>query len=184
MGRNNYFLFLIIFISEIGFCQNKSIKKIELSDTVLVKTIKNYIVKTKQNYDKFNEFGYIELKTIYFNRDSKKSKVKIKYQIKDQYFRPNLKKQMIPSYYCYIEDKVVLVYDILSKYYLKINYSKKKQRQLNRLIKPFFKKPTQLKVKDRKGNIIINDKEFVEEEFNIHGGIILSIFNDMKFKIE
>jgi hypothetical protein len=184
MRRYKYFLLFSLFTFQISFCQNKLIEKIQLSETILVKAIKNYIIKTKQNYDKFNTQGYIEVRTIYFNKEATTNKLKIKHLIKDQYYRPDGKKQIIPNYYCYIEGKLVLFYDVSLKMYLKLTYSKKKQRKLNRIIKPFLKKPIHLKIKDKSGNIIVNDKEFIDGEFNIHGGITLSIFNNKKFKIE
>ncbi len=182
--KKKYFLLFILFTFQVSFSQSGRIEKIQLSDTILVKTIKDYIIKKKQNYDKFNKLGYIEVEMLYFNRKAINNKLKLKYNIVDQYYRPDGKKQKTPRYYCYIESKLVLLYDISSQFYLKSTYSKKNQRKLNRLIKPFFEKPIHIKIKDKNGEIIINDKNFVDESYNIHGGITLSIFNNGKFEIE
>ena len=176
------FLLLTVLIFKVSFCQKQSIEKIQLSDTILVNTIKDYIIKRKQNYDKFKKLGYIDLEMLYFNKQTRKDQLEFKFTIVDEYYRP--RKNRFPRYYCYIEDKLILMYDVLSHSFLEPMHSKKNQRKLIRIMKPFFEKSIHLKVKDNDGNIIINDKNFVDEQYNIHGGITLSIFDNGKFTIE
>lgn len=179
-----YYLYIILFAAQFNYGQNQKIEKIQLSDSILVKNVKNFILKIKEDNIKFKDIGYIEIKTIYYNREAKKNELLLKYQIKDQYYRPNSKKQYLPKYYCYVENKLVLLYDISFQIYSKKKYSKKNQKRINKIVKPFLKKPIHLKIKDNNDNIVINDKKFIDEEYNIHGGIILSIFNNGKFEVE
>ena len=171
-------ILFFVFISQTGFSQNEKIEKFSLLDTLLVSTIKDYIVKRKQEYAEFNKFGYIEVRLLYFKINDK-----LKFGINDQYYRPNKKHQRLPKYYCYIEDKLVLFYNS-SQIYLPSMYSKKNQRKIDRISRPYLNKRIHLKARDKNGKIIINDRNFRDESFNIHGGIILSIFNNGTFEIK
>lgn len=178
------FLYIFLLIYQLNYSQCNSIQEIKLSDEILVETINKFIVERETKNPEFLNLGYIEVKLIYYNRDAIGNDFNIKYQIKDQYFKPNSKKDILPKYYLYLKDKLVLIYNLTEEKLTMLNYKWKYQKKLDRIIKPFLKKPVHIKAKDKDGNVIINDKKFIDEKFNIHSGIVLSIRNDNSFIIE
>lgn len=121
---------------------------------------------------------------MYFNIEAINNELKYKYRIKDQYFMPEIKKNQLPKKYCYINDKLVLIYNSSFRTNLKYVDINKMQKKLKKIIKPYMKKPIHIKFKDKEGNIIIDDKNFYDEKINLHGGINLSIYNNNKVEIE
>lgn len=180
--RNLLCILLLVLIQQ-AFSQDFSLDKIELKDTILEKTIKNFIEDRKTKNVEFVTKGYVEVRLIYLNRGTLKEELRYKYSIVDQYFRPKGKYSTIPTYYCYINEKLVLFYDSWSDSYKKPKYKKKTMRKLVKLLKPYFDKPKHIKVRDSTGKVIINDKDFVEEGYNLHGGIELWVYADGKTKI-
>lgn len=174
---------IFLFVFQIYFGQSNKIQEINLSNEVLVQNLKKFIADTRLKNLEFNNIGYIEVKLFFFNSDAKENDIKIKYRIKDQYFKPDYKKDILPSYYCYLEGKLILLYDLTKGMFLRPNYEKKYQKRLNKIIKPYLKEPVHIKAKDKQGNTIIDDKNFIEETLNIHGGIILSIKNNNEFEV-
>ena len=163
--------------------QNFSLDEIKLKDTILENTIKNFIVDTKAVNSEFISKGYVEVKLMYFNSESLNEDSMYKYSIKDQYYRPKGKNSPFPAYYFYIENKLVLVYDVWSQIYGKPKYKKRAKRKLAKLVKPYFDKPMHIKVRERLGKVVINDKDFVHESYNVHGGITLWVSTDGTSKI-
>ncbi|MBC3845212.1 hypothetical protein H8K90_02365 [Winogradskyella echinorum] len=175
---------LLIIMMQQAFSQNFSIDKIELQDTILITQIKKFISSTKKKKSVFENRGYVELRYKYVNKQTKGDELRYKISIKDQYYRPEIDRMICPRYYCYIEGKLVLIYDLWSDMLEQPKYKKRIKRKLKKLMKPYLDKPKHIKVRDSTGEIIINDKDFVPESFNIHGGITLSIFGNGEFKIE
>lgn len=180
---------LIIFILFISFSiesQNYSLGKIELKDTILTSQIKKFIIDNKENKEIFKTRGYIELRCKYVNKQTKsRSDLVYKYAIKDQYYIPKLDRIVSPQYYCYIEGKLILIYGLWSDLTIEVpKYKKRLKRKLRRLLKPYFDKPTHIKARDSTGKVVINDKNFIPEMHNLHGGITLSIFGNGEFKVE
>jgi hypothetical protein len=171
------FLCILIFIIQIANSQNVNIEKLELSNELFINSINNFVKKRKKESPKFKNLGYVEVRLLYVNNEAINDELKYKFIIVDQYYRPNRLKQNLPKYYFYIEDKLVLLYNELEIYNTSSN-SKKHQRKIDRLIKPYLNEPTHLKVKNEDGKIIINDRNFRDESFNIHGGIKLYINAD------
>lgn len=178
------FGYMLLFSFIIGYGQNDKIEKTQIFDTVLVKNIEKYITETKSKSNEFNEIGYIEIKLMYYNAEAINDDLKYKYRIKEQYFMPEIEKMQLPEKYCYINNKLILIYNNSFRTDFKHINVKKMQRKLRKIVKPYLKKPIHIKVKDNEGNTIIDDKNFYDEKVNIHGGIILSIYNNNKVEIE
>ena len=182
----NYIFILIFHFSISGFSQSHKIDKIEISDTILSKTISDFIFKKKKSYPEFEEKGYIEVELRYFNDKAINNELHFEYKIKDQYYRKRMttSPKLFPIFYCYINRKLILFYDGALANYFEYDFTKKSKRKLIKKMKPFLGKPHHIIAKDENGNIIVNDKNFVDESFNIHGGITLSIYRNGRIKIE
>lgn len=180
------YLFLNIFllVFQLHYSQCNFLHETKLSDSTLLQTLDKYIEDTKSKNPEFQNLGYIEVNLIYYNKTAINDDISIRYRISDQYFKPNYTIGAFVNYYCYIKGKLVLIYNRTNKNFLKSKCQKRHQKKLDKIVKPYLKKPIHVKAKDKEGNVIINDKNFIDEKFNIHGGIILSIRNNGKFKIE
>lgn len=176
---------LILFLPLPILSQNFSIDKISIQDTILINQVKEFIINTKKKKSVFENRGYVELRYQYVNTQTKGNELRYKISIQDQYYRPELDRMICPRYYCYIDQKLVLIYGLwLGNNLEQPKYKKKVKRKLKKLLKPYFDKPEHIKVRDSTGKVVINDKDFVPESFNLHGGISLSIFGNGEFKIE
>lgn len=174
-------ILLVLFVSSFTiYSQSNKIIKLELQDSILKKTIADFIVSQKEVYPKFEKEGYIQLRQTYFNKYARQDSLKFQYDISDQYYRPT---NNLPGFYTYIEGKLVLIFD---NSLTSINFlnSKKRQRKINRLVKPYLSKTIHLKIKDDSGKVIINDKHFRDESITIHGGVTLSIYENGKVIIK
>ena len=178
------FLSIILLIFQFNYSQNNSIKRAKLSNEILIKTINNFIEDVETKNPEFKKIGYIEIKIIYYDRNALGKNFNIKYQIKDQYFKPNLKNDILPKYYLYLKNKLILIYNLVEEKAIMLNYKKSYLKKLNKIIKPYLKKTEHIKAKDKLGNIIIDDNNFIDEKFNLHSGIILSIRNNNSYTIE
>jgi len=179
----NVLCILLLVFAQHAFSQNFSLDEIKLKDTILITQLEKFISDKKKESNLFKKRGYIELKYLHVNKHAKKNDIKYKFSIQDQYFIPKIEKITGPSYYCYMEGKLVLIYDLWLEITEKPKYKKRINRKLKKLLKPFFDKPEHIKVKDSTGKIIINDKDFILQRYNLHGGITLSIFQDGSFKV-
>ena len=173
-----YACFFFFFKIEIVQSQNIKIQEIKLEDTHLKKTITNFIENRKKEFNKFETYGYITVSLDFYNKNAKKEELSYVYSIKDQYV--SLKKEnsfFIPLQYTYIKGKIVLLYN---KSILKnntIKFSKNSKNKFIRKVNKFLKKKEHLIVYNSKGEKVIDDKDFISnEEYNIHGGIVLKIF--------
>ncbi len=180
--KNVLSVLLLVFVQLI-YSQNFSIDKISLQDAILATQIKKFIGDIKKEKSIFDSRGYIELKYKYVNKQTKGEELRYKISIKDQYFRPDLDRSICPRYYCYIEEKLILIYGLWSDILKQSEYKKKVKRKFKKLLRPFFDEPEHIKVRDSTGEIVINDRDFVPEMYNIHGGIVLSVFGNGEFKI-
>ena len=174
----------VLFFFLLGFMQinsqNNNLIKLELKDSILKKTIADYIILKKNDSSEFKRIGYIALRQIYLNEEAINNDLKSKFDITDQYYRPT---NDLPSFYTYIEDRLVLIYDhsVISK---NTPYSKKKQRKINRLVKPYLNKTIRLKIRDDNGKLIVKDRHFRDEVITLHGDILLSIYENGKVIID
>lgn len=98
---------VILFLS-ISIYSQKNIIKLELKDSILKKTIADYIISTKNAKPEFKRIGYILLDIVYLNDVAINGSLKLKYFIQEQYYRPT---NNLPSFYTYIEDKLVFIYE-------------------------------------------------------------------------
>ena len=170
----NKIIAIFVLLSLTTFSQNK-ILKLELKDSILKNTISNFIISIKKKNIDFERFGYISLRQIYFNEEATNNDLRYKYFISNQNYRPI---NNLPSFYTYVNNKLVLIYQnsLITE---NTPYSRKKQRKIDRLVKPFLNKIIHLKIRDEKGKLIINDKYFRDESINV-GGIFLSIYANGK----
>ncbi|WP_438973552.1 hypothetical protein [Polaribacter sp.] len=162
------------------YSQGNKIIKLKLKDSILKKTITDYIISKENDSSEFKRIGYIALRQIYLNEEAINNDLKSKFDITDQYYRPT---NDLPSFYTYIEERLVLIYDhsVISK---NTPYSKKKQRKINRLVKPYLNKTIRLKIRDDNGKLIVKDRHFRDEKITLHGGILLSIYENGKVIID
>ncbi|RAV27385.1 hypothetical protein [Sinomicrobium soli] len=174
-----------VFFCLSSYSQTIDIKEINVGDSILKEQIKAYIVDTKKRNTLFSQRGYIEVRLLYSNNEAIKDQLKISYKIKDQYYNVHVRRPSeFPIFYGYISDKLVLFYDLIPGLISTSDISKRSRRRLSKRIKPYLKEREHIIAKDSEGNVIINDRDFVDETYNIHGGIILKIYNDGKWEVE
>jgi len=172
----------LLFISSMAFAQKVDIQRIQLEDSTLIQGIKTFIANTIISKPIFNNEGYIEVRMIFIDEKRKYKKLKSQYKIKDQY--ASLKSSSIyPSYYTYINDKLVLFYSSLDFLKNNLHFSNRSKNRLLKKISPYLTKNEHIIAKDENGNIIIDDKNFRDEKYNIHGGSLLNIYNNGDFEI-
>lgn len=177
-----YKLFFLLLFTQPLLCQNWKIEKIEISDTILYNTLKDYIKTKKKENPKFLNKGYVDVSVEYRDRGGSKDKVKIEYYLIDQYYFPR-KLGNLPRFYCYIDEKLIFIKDHHEEF-VKYKSIKKALRKINRLVDPYLNKRIHLKARDENGKVFINDKYFRDETFTIHGGITLSIYNNGKYEVK
>jgi hypothetical protein len=171
-------LFALLYANSL-FCQKSNIDFIELTNSALKVEIKNYVQRQKKAYPKFDSLGYIVLSLKYYNSNSIGKELKYSYNIKDQYVSLEKKTSVFPPLYTYISDKLILLYIINPYVNGNISFKNNSKRKLTRKINKCLGKSEHLVVRDKHGEIIINDKDFrKDEEYNLHGGISISIYAD------
>ena len=174
-----------VFFCLSSYSQTIDIKEINVGDSIPKEQIKAYIVDTKKRNTLFSKRGYMEVRLLYSNNEAIKDQLKISYKIKDQYYNIHVRRPSeFPIFYGYISDKLVLFYDLMPGLICASDISKRSRRRLSKRIKPYLKEREHIIAKDSEGNVIINDRDFVDETYNIHGGIILKIYNDGKWEVE
>ena len=171
--------YVILFLS-ISIYSQKNIIKLELKDSILKKTIADYIILKKNDSSEFKRIGYILLDIVYLNDVAMNGSLKLKYYIQEQYYRPT---NNLPSFYTYIEDKLVFIYDnsIFSRNTLN---TKKKQRKINRLVRPYLNKTTHLRIRNDSGKLIVNDRHLRDEMVVTGGGLTLFVYEDGKVVVK
>lgn len=166
----------------------QELKEIEINSQVLKKVAKEFIVNTKKENKRFNDYGYVEITLVFYDAKAISNK-KISYIIKDQYYNlGNLhsSSKKIPDYYTYIEGKITFIFidDLLNEFWKKPINVKKEKRKISKLLKPFLSKSEHLIVRDKKGKKVIDDRNFrPDESYNIHGGITLNIYANDEYEI-
>ncbi len=180
----NVLCILLLVLMQQTFSQDFSLTEIKLNDTILVSQIEKFIKDKKEESNLFKKRGYISLRYWYENKQSKKNELRAKFAIQDQYFIPNIDRSLCPSYYCYIEGKLILVYNSWLDIAEQPKYRKKLKRKLRKLLKPYFDKPKHLKARNNSGELVINDRNYVPESYNLHGGITLSIYFNGEFNVK
>ena len=84
------------------YSQGNKIIKLKLKDSILKKTITDYIISKENDSSEFKRIGYIALRQIYLNEEAINNDLKSKFDITDQYYRPT---NDLPSFYTYIEER-------------------------------------------------------------------------------
>ena len=174
------FLFVYFFFINNSFCQKNDPYLVKIKDSILIKNIIKYSNYTKKINSDLKEKGYISLEEIYKNTKALNKEIKFKYHYSRQYYRP---KNKLPCYYSFINENLILIFDESLRCNSN-NISRKKQKKVDKIIKPYLSKPIHLKLKDENGNYIFNDKNFRDETIILHGGRILIIYGDNSFEIK
>jgi DNA integrity scanning protein DisA with diadenylate cyclase activity len=179
-----YIILFLILNTSLSFAQNSDIKKITISDTLLYKTVKNFIANRKNESAKFKKFGYINLTLKYYNSQANSIDLMSSYSIVDQYFSLDSGYLKYPKYYTYIENRLILIYDYWSAIFDEKAVSKRDKKKLGKKINKTLDKTEHIVAKDKTGKVVIDDKNFrSEESINIHGGITLNIYKNKKTEI-
>lgn len=167
---------LFCFKTDNLFSQKEQIKHLSISNSSFVKEVENYIKFRKKEYPKLDSLGYISISLKYYNVNAQGNDIKYSYDIRDQYVSLNNKENNYPRYYTYISNKLVLIYLTNTEFNKNIKYSNRSKKRIIKKVNKSIGKSTHLIIRNEKGKVIINDKNFRgNEEFNIHGGITLSI---------
>lgn len=178
------YLILFLFIitnNQISIGQKLSIENVELENVGLIEVISNFITNQEKQSNKFATQGYLELRLISFNNYPNKNNLKESYTLVDQYYSYNKESNNIPRYYTYLKNRLILIYTFEDL--LKLEFTDKSKRALFKKINKSLGKKEKLKIYDKKGKLIINDKNFYpDESFNIHGGITIDISNNGAIK--
>ncbi|MCK7590502.1 hypothetical protein M0G43_07960 [Subsaxibacter sp. CAU 1640] len=172
-------IFLIAFLCVLSCnAQNFKIQEIDLSETTLHNGIEEFIQKTKVENEKFSRYGYVEIRLLSF--DSSNPDTKSKYRIKEQFV--GLKSShTFPSLYAYVSNKLVLIYsDVIN-----VNHqiSEKDKKMLIKKIEQFLSPKEHVVAKDANGKVVIDDSNFRDEVYNIHGGMILEVLSDGGYRL-
>lgn len=176
-------LFLCLFLY-FSYSQDNKIQKLTLSDSLVYNTVENFIKERKKVYPKFNTYGYIILRLVSYDENYSAEKPLVVYKIIDQYYSLDSGLQPYPNNYTYISDKLVLIYDNWSKLMDDSSVSKRCKRKIRKRINKTLEEQQHLYFKDKNGKVILDDKNFrPDTSFNIHGGILLSIYADGKHEI-
>ncbi|GGG33959.1 hypothetical protein GCM10011344_38440 [Dokdonia pacifica] len=177
------FLYICFLYSGFSYAQQIDINEVNLQGTTLHKAIIQFINETKNKKTFFNENGYIQLRLTYKNNSAKSDEIMSIYRLVDNYHRyDNLDKDhLFPLFYTYVETKLILIYSDLN---IPLKFSEKSKKLIGNLVLETFPKKNPLYVEDAQGNVIIDDKNFVEEVFNINGGVNLIVYGNNSFKFE
>lgn len=173
-------LFLIVNFGSVQ-AQDYAVQEIVLKDGTLKSVIADYIISLKENNNEFSEMGYIEVEQFFYNRQAYGPELKEKYIIKNQNFQPNLSSSRFPNFYAFVENKIILFYYPNFSF---AKHSKKSRKKLIKELQPFLNKKIHIIARDMDGNIVIDDKNFRDEYYNIHGGIQLKIFGNGKYEVK
>ncbi len=173
---------ILILFTSITLAQEIAIQEIELVDNSITYGIKDFIESTKSSNTNFREKGYVELRLLYYDKTLNNSNVKVRYRIKDQY--TGLKKSdNYPIFYTYVSEKLVLLY--FEDYFLihnnKIKNSSKKK--LSKKIETYLSRVEHIVAKDANGYVIIDDNKFRDETYNLHGGMVLIIYDNINYEL-
>ncbi|MEY8849928.1 hypothetical protein AB9K26_14000 [Psychroserpens sp. XS_ASV72] len=177
----NFFLSLFI-TSSCVFAQKAAILEIELTNESLISGIEHFINDTKGSNPKFTQMGYVDVRILYYDRLAKESDIKHSYRIKDQYV--SLDDQRYPPYYTCVNGKLVLLFIELDMFDDAHLFTEKSKAALDNKLKPFLNKIERIIAKDKDGNVVIDDPNFRDETYNLHGGILLNIFGDGSYEIK
>ena len=186
MKRVFKYLFIFLFCFSINiYAQSYKIEEIILTDTIFMKAIKAFINKRNKIYPKFKKIGYLQIKLLYFNKQAINNQLMLSYRIIDQYYSLNLKDPPIlfPKYYSYFNSKLILIDDEILAINSSLNFTRKSKRKLIKIIEPYLNKKEHIIVKNENGKVIINDKNFRDESFKMHGGIILDIYKNGTYNL-
>jgi hypothetical protein len=138
----NAFLILIFFVFNILSVpsQDFEIHEIELTDTVLISTISEYIKETKTFDSLFNHVGYVKVDIRGLNNYNKEKEIFRIYYITDSSYplEKNDQDKSYPDYYTYIDEKLVLIYNDLNKELFQYTFSCKSKKKLRKLTEPFL----------------------------------------------
>lgn len=174
-------LLLFVLLSSAGFAQS-CIPKITVNDSIVSKTLRGFIIERINQFNDFKTKGFVAVHTDFYNSEATNDGLKMKLTIRDQYYEPDINNsRMIPSSYSYINDKLILFFDDNP---LSNRLNTKCKKSFLKILAPFLEKKKHLKVKDAKGNIVINDKNFSDKTYNLHTGMALSVFANGTYKIE
>lgn len=176
-------LFITLFTLAFGISNAQScIPEVKINDSIILNTLTKFILERTAKFEDFKSKGYITIHVNYFNDKAINSDLKITLTIRDQYHEPQTtNNKMFPSSYSYFNDKMIFFYETNSSE----NYiSEKCKKNFIKKIQPYLEKKTHLKIKDENGNIIIDDKNFRDNTYNLHTGIILNINANKTYLLE
>jgi hypothetical protein len=166
----------------VGYSQQKpcdpiDIQKVTLKDTFLIQQLEKLIGELEIADSLFKQgIGYIFLYTI---------RPKDSGSTYGYHFFPGAvsvvgwNDEAYPQYYSIVRDRPVLIYfNFFNSAFCRVVRSKSKRR-LNNIIEPFLPEKTEIKARDKNGNVIIEDKNFREEFHYGHGaGRVITYFKN------
>ena len=161
--------------------QNIEINKLELNNPIFMEVLENYIQKNAKANSKFKNEGYISFSILQSNLDAVNNDTLISCSIKYQYY--SLIENETPLYFFYVDETLVLVYDPVISSNFDLRLSSRSKSKINHILKPYLPEKEHVIAKDKDGKIIINDPNFRDEAYNLHGGIRLYILANGDYKI-
>ena len=176
--KNLLFLLLMASGSLSIIAQNTFVQEVNLEDGPLKEVIVDYIASQKKQA---SDLGYLEIEQTYYNRNAAGSEIKVHYSIKSQNYMPHLSSSRFPVFYSYLNEEMLLFYfpDLLFQ-----DLGLKNRKILLEKLEPFLGTGERIVGKNEKGEIIIDDPNFRDESYNIHGGILLKIMANGEFLVE
>lgn len=176
-------LLITLFTLAFGISNAQScIPEVKINDSIILNTLTKFILERTDKFEDFKSKGYVTIHVNYYNDKAINSDLKIILTIRDQYYEPALSNnKMFPSSYSFINEKMILFYETnFSENYINDKCKKKFLKKMQ----PYLEKKTHLKIKDENGRIIIDDKNFRDNTYNLHTGIILKINADKTYLLE
>jgi hypothetical protein len=178
MKKDALIFFLIINMPFNIVAQVNMEQEVNLAEGPLKAALIDYITSRDQGTQ---DIGYVEIEQIYYNVNTTGVEIKEEYIIKSQNFIPNLSSKRFPYYYGYLKDQILLFYFPGIPFQ---DQSVENKKRLLEKLEPFLNAEEHIVAKNDKGEIIIDDPNFREESYNIHGGMILKILANGNYIIE
>lgn len=178
MKKHLLLLLMTIHVPLTFFAQVDMEQEAILKDGPLKAALIDYITSRDQEPQ---NMGYLEVEQIFYNVNTTGVEIKEDYIIKSQNFNPNLSSTRFPFYYGYLQDQMLLFYFPQLPFQ---DQSVKNKKRLLEKLEPFLNAEEHIVAKNDRGEIIIDDPNFREESYNIHGGMILKILANGSYIIE
>ena len=179
MKNCSSFLILMLFGFFSTAAQNEVLKKINLEEGPLKEVVTDYIASQKKQSP--DVVGYFEIEQTYYNNKATGSERKVQYLIKKQNFMPNLSSSRFPTFYSHL-NKDMLLYYFPNLPFQDLSLENKKR--LIEELEPFLSSKEHIVGRNEKEEVVIDDPNFREEFYTIHGGILLKILANGEYLVE